>query len=374
MKRTVRFAALVVLTLSAGVFPAWSIATGRQAAAPTWPAAAGSIVETKVLAAGLDGNRLGDPPEVRVAVYVPPSYATAPQRRYPTLYLLHGFMGDVDAFLAGYQGMQLGPTLDDHIARGAMREMIVVVPSGRNAYDGSFYVNSATTGQWEDFFVRDLVAWVDGHYRTLGAAESRGIAGHSMGGYGAITLAMKHPDVFGAVYALSPCCLALEGDVGPDNPAWQRVLRLKSRDEIPRELASFSDFFVKAFVGLSAAFSPAPSAPPLFAEFPFKAHQRVLVPNEPAYTAWRAKMPLYLVEQYRTNLLKLRGIYLDVGTLEEFSHIRTGTQALSNELAARGIGHTFEVYANGTHSSHIRQRIETRLLRFFSEVLTIPAA
>jgi S-formylglutathione hydrolase FrmB len=356
------------------VFPAWSIATGRQVAAPTRPAAAGSIVETKVPAAALDGNRLGDPPEVRVAVYVPPSYATAPQRRYPTLYLLHGFMGDVDAFLTGYQGMQLGPTLDDHIARAAIGEMIVVVPSGRNAYDGSFYVNSATTGQWEDFFARDLVAWVDGHYRTVGAAGSRGIAGHSMGGYGAITLAMKHPDVFGAVYALSPCCLALEGDLGPDNPAWQRVLRLKSRDEIPRELASFSDFFVKALVGMAAAFSPAPSALPLFAEFPFTAEQRVLVPNEPAYTAWRSKMPVYLVEQYRTNLLKLRGIYLDVGTLEEFSHIRTGTRALSDELTERGIGHTFEVYANGTHMSHIRQRIETRLLRFFSEVLTFPAA
>ncbi len=84
--------------------------------------------------------------------------------------------------------------------------------------------------------------------------------------------------------------------------------------------------------------------------------------------------PLYLVEQYRGNLSKLRGIYLDYGALEEFSHIRTATQLFSDELTKRGIAHTFEVYADGTHDSRIRQRIETRVLRFFSEVLSFPAS
>ena len=82
-------------------------------------------------------------------------------------------------------------------------------------------------------------------------------------------------------------------------------------------------------------------------------------------------MPLYLVEQYRTNLEKLRGIYLDYGALEEFSHIRQTTQALSRELASRGIGHTFEVYAGGDHSNKLRERLETRVLPFFSQVLSV---
>jgi S-formylglutathione hydrolase FrmB len=108
-------------------------------------------------------------------------------------------------------------------------------------------------------------------------------------------------------------------------------------------------------------------------DFPFKQQQRSLVPNEEAYSRWRANMPLYLVEQYRANLAKLRGIYLDYGALEEFSHIRTATRAFSEELTNRGIAHTFEVYADGTHENRVRQRIETRVLRFFSEVLSFPS-
>jgi S-formylglutathione hydrolase FrmB len=340
----------------------------------TTPNAAGSLTETKVPAAALKGNLLGDPAESRVAVYLPPSYASSPQKRYPTLYLLHGYTSDIDAFVSGYQGMQLAPTLDEHIRRGTAREMIVVVPSGRNGYFGSFYANSLVTGNWEDFFANELVAWVDAKYRTVPAGESRGIAGHSMGGYGAIMLAMKHPDVFGAVYALSPCCVGIEGDMDFDNPAWRRALQMKARDQLEAKPRSFEEFFATAFVALAAAISPNPSNPPLYVDLPFKTQQMGLVPNEDAYGRWRASMPLYLVEQYRANLAKLRGIFLDYGTLEEFSHIRLATRAFSEELTKRNIPHTFEVYANGTHESRIRQRFETRLLPFFSEVLAFPAA
>jgi S-formylglutathione hydrolase len=134
------------------------------------------------------------------------------------------------------------------------------------------------------------------------------------------------------------------------------------------------DFYATAFIALSAALSPNPSKPPLFVDFPFKQQQRLLVVNEDAYAKWRANLPLYLVEQYRGNLSRPRGIYLDYGALEEFSHIRTATQLFSAELTKRGIAHTFEVYADGTHESGIRQRIETRVLRFFSEVLSFPAS
>src|SRR5205085_3914749 len=122
-------------------------------------------------------------------------------------------------------------------------EMIIVVPNGTNAYSGSFYTNSAVTGNWEDYLIRDLTSYIDGKYRTLASAESRGIAGHSMGGYGSIILAMKHPDVFGAVYALSPCCLGIEGDMGADNAAWLKTLRLKSKDELKKNPETLEEFY-----------------------------------------------------------------------------------------------------------------------------------
>ena len=81
-------------------------------------------------------------------------------------------------------------------------------------------------------------------------------------------------------------------------------------------------------------------------------------------------MPLYLVEQYREKLEKLKGIYLDYGALEQFPHIRVTTRAFAEELASRGIPHTFEVYGGGDHENKIRERIETRVMRFFSEVLS----
>ena len=98
------------------------------------------------------------------------------------------------------------------------------MPDASNRYGGSFFTNSVTTGNWEDFIVRDLVAFVDGRYRTLRRPASRAIAGHSMGGYAAIKLAMKHPDVFGSVYSLSACCLDWGGDLSPDNAAWKTTV------------------------------------------------------------------------------------------------------------------------------------------------------
>jgi S-formylglutathione hydrolase FrmB len=193
-----------------------------------------------------------------------------------------------------------------------------------------------------------------------------------MGGFGAISLAMKHPDVFGAVYALSPCCLGIEGDMDRDNPAWRRALRMQSVDELKAQPNSFEEFFSIAFVALAAAASPNPAKPPLYMDLPFHLQDGVVVPREDANAKWRENMPLYLVERYRTNLSKLRGIYPDYGTLEEFSHIRLTTRSFSDELSRRGIPHTFEVYAEGTHEGRIRERLETRLFRFFSDVLSFP--
>lgn len=358
MLRPKCLAAVILLLPLLGVHGA----AGQVAA----PAATGRIVESTVPSAALKTNLLGDPAQSRAAVYLPASYDTSPDRRYPTLYLLHGYYGNEQLF-----ARRLPPLMDELVRRGVAKEMIVVMPNGRNAYFGSFYTNSPVTGNWEDFVSTELVAWVDAQYRTLARAESRGIAGHSMGGYGSIMLAMKHPDVFSAFYALSPCCVGLEADLGSDNPAWLKAMAIKSRGELQASPKSIDEFFPTVFIALSAAFSPNAGNAPLHVDLPYAERNRRPQPNGDAYSRWRSKMPLYLVEQYRTNLEKLRGIYLDYGALEEFSHIRQTTQALSRELASRGIGHTFEVYAGGDHSNKLRERLETRVLPFFSQVLSV---
>jgi len=217
--------------------------------------ASGRLVQGKVVSPALNGNLLGDPAEQPVAVYLPPSYQTDPSKRFPVVYLLHGYTGKIQQWTEnGYQGMRLKPMMDRLIEKGTIRETIVVVPNGANAYFGSFYTNSAVTGNWEDFIYRDMVSYIDRNYRTVSRPGSRGIAGHSMGGFGAILLGMKHPDVFGAIYALSPACLGLEADLDSENPAWPKAFALKSRTDLKTNPETLDDFYVDVFVALSASF------------------------------------------------------------------------------------------------------------------------
>jgi S-formylglutathione hydrolase FrmB len=182
-------------------------------------------------------------------------------------------------------------------------------------------------------------------------------------------LAMRHPDVFGAVYSLSPCCLGFEGDITADNPAWANAAKVTTRDPFAKSPASFDDFWTVAMLAVSAAFSPNRDKPPVYVDLPFLEKNGLLTRNENAYARYRAKMPLYQVEQNRANLMKLRGIALDVGEFDEFTHIRRATAKLSAELSEREIPHLFEIYAGGDHGNKIRERLENKVLPFFSNVL-----
>ena len=104
------------------------------------------------------------------------------------------------------QEIHVPQTIEGAFAQGA-EEMIVVLPDSKTVHNGSMYSSSVTTGDWEGFLTDDLVSYVDSHYRTLADRMSRGLAGHSMGGYGTLRLGMKHPEVFSSLYAMSSCCL-----------------------------------------------------------------------------------------------------------------------------------------------------------------------
>ena len=223
---------------------------------------AGVVVDAKVTSTALEGNPLGDSNVRNVSIYLPPSYREG-QRRYPVLYLLPGYGGSNRAFQT--KGAVDVPAMANKaFAHAPAGEFIIVIPDARNLYGGSFYTDSAAAGDWETFIVRELVKYVDSEYRTVRDPAARGIAGHSMGGYTALKQAMKHPDMFGAVYGLSPCCMDWGKDLSLENPAWQDTLKFRSVEDFQsaaRELrnmkeddpAALQKFFSIVFVAMAAA-------------------------------------------------------------------------------------------------------------------------
>lgn len=331
--------------------------------------APGVVVDDTVRSAALRGNPLGDAPDRYVAVYLPPSYSAEPWRRYPVVYLLHGFDGDPSQW-AG-ERMRLPAAMDSLTAAGVVREMIVVMPDGRNALGGSFFANSPATGRWEDFLVRETVAHVDRRYRTVPGAEGRGIAGWSMGGHAALRLAARHPEVFGAAYGLSPCCLgALWADLSPESEAGARTWAEAGRARDRASLAA-APFWARLALAIAALESPDASRPPFGIGLPFAADGDRLTPVEPAHTRWGAVSPDSLVARHRAGLARLRGIAFDGGTEDGFRHIPASTRALSEALARAGVPHRFELY-EGTHGSRVAERLRTRVLPFLSAHLAGP--
>ena len=213
---------------------------------------ASRVVEVEVPAPALEGNLLGTPSVQGAAIYLPPSYEFETERRYPVIYLLHGIF---DRYQVWLETFGVPAILDHLIAANEIPELIVVMPNGFNHLGGGFYRNSPVSGNWADFVSDDLVGFVDGNFRTLARTESRAIAGHSMGGYGALHLGMTRPDVFSVVWALSPCCLAAVDDFGFGNDAWKRASGFRSLEDMQGALES-GDFIPVAAIGVLTAFSP----------------------------------------------------------------------------------------------------------------------
>ncbi|MGC9996096.1 MAG: alpha/beta hydrolase family protein [Terriglobia bacterium] len=150
---------------------------------------------------------------VEYCVAFPPGYDAASNKRYPTLYFLHGLFEDERSWL-DRGGEQIWETLTE---QGAIGNFIVVLPAGGR----TFYVNSQDGhDRYEDFFIQEMVPEIDRKYRTRAVASERGLSGVSMGGYGALHLAMRHPDVFGSASAHSAALLPKFPDPLPTEGRW----------------------------------------------------------------------------------------------------------------------------------------------------------
>jgi enterochelin esterase-like enzyme len=323
--------------------------------ARTQAAGAGTVEKIKVHGRALEGNLEGDSPDRDVMVYLPPSYKTERNRRYPVVYLLHGFTDDTDHWWGVVPHFVSVPaSMNKALAAGVAKELIVVMPNAFTRYFGSMYSSSVTTGDWERFIARELVAYIDAHYRTLADVNSRGLAGHSMGGYGTIRIGMKHPDVFSNLYAMSSCCLA--PTLGFDSDRGKKAETVKSPDEVQS-----LDFMTKATFASAAAWSPNPKNPPLYLDVP----TRDGTPIPEVLARWIANAPLTILDQYVGNLKSLKGFALDVGTRD---FLVNDSKALDARLTAYAVPHTYETY-DGDHVNRVADRLETKVFAFFSKQL-----
>jgi len=318
----------------------------------------GTVERIKVHGKALEGNLSGDSPDRDVTVYLPASYKTSRNQRYPVIYMLHGFTDSDDKWMGlTKHWINLPQILDKALAANPKKEVIVVMPNAFTAFHGSMYSTSVTTGDWETYIAKELVSYVDSHYRTLPQVESRGLAGHSMGGYGAARIGMRHPEIFSSIYLLSPCCMMPNLGAPPNRTGPSRAEAVQSLAEVEK-----ADFGTKAQLASAAAWSPNPKNPPLFLDLPTKNGE-----PQPAVTArWSANAPLAMVDQYIPNLKRLKAIAFDAG--HEDRSIAASIKVLNEKLTAYGVQHVYESY-EGNHVNKIGERIETKMMPFFSEHL-----
>jgi enterochelin esterase-like enzyme len=356
MTLTTNFARVMTLVMIVALAPQLAAQVHTEVPPPVPGAKPLTVEHIKVHGAALEGNLEGDAVDRDVLVFLPPSYAKDKSRRYPVVYALHGYSIGAEQWS---HEIQVPQTIEGAFAQGA-KEMIVVLPDSKTVHNGSMYSSSVTTGDFEQFIAHDLVTYIDSHYRTFPTRESRGLVGHSMGGYGATRIGMKHADVFGSLYIMSPCCLSPRA-ARPANPKIEKALEAVKTPEDSAKL----QFFARAQLASAAAWSPDPKNPPLYLDSPTKNGEA-----QPEVLAkWTANAPLAFIDQYIGNLRRYRAIAIDVGDQDG---LRVDTEKLHDVLDKYGIMNSFELYS-GTHTSKVADRFQNHVIPFFSKNLCFQA-
>jgi predicted esterase len=303
---------------------------------PTKPAAAQGpvhkLIHKEITSQALAGNLIGDPTERGYFVYLPPGYADG-NKRYPVVYILHGFGSDEYdlgfSFYEPYEGM---------LRKGTAQEMILVFPNANNKFGGSWYRSSPTIGDYETYIAHELVAHIDATYRTIPQRDSRGITGCSMGGYGAMHLAMTFPDVYSVAAPMSA-----RYDWTPYSSIEAAAARLT---HVPQDFDDYNQQFLSMnemlsfYVAIAASAAPNPDKPPFYLDMPFEVvdGKGRIVPE-----VWKkivAADEPHELEEYLRQPLRLRHILLYHGVWDHEVPVESA-RSFDRLLTARGVDHEY---------------------------------
>lgn len=308
----------------------------------------------------LADNPWGDPVARELVVYAPAEAESA--QALPVLWDLAPYTkaGPAHAAWRNY-GENLPERLDRLIETGAMGPVLLAFPDAYTALGGNQYVNSPALGRYEDYLADELVPLVDEHFSTRASAAGRALFGKSSGGYGAMTLAMRRPDVWSAAASHA-------GDVGfdwvyvPEFPDTCLALERYGGD-IRRFVAAFWDresprwteFHALMVICLAASYDPDPDDPERI-RLPFDLETCTLDPQR--WDAWLRHDPLQMVDRYTPVLRQLRGLWIDVGRRDQY-RIQFGSRRLHRRLEQLAVAHSYEEF-DGTHSD-IDHRLDLSL-------------
>ncbi len=331
-----------------------------------------SKVETKkFIAPSIQNNKGGEDANRNLTIYLPPGYAKS-KDRYPVIYFLHGFAVQDNEMMEwiGFRNL-----MDSAIKAGYLRPSILVLPNSMTKYFGSFYTNSSVAGNWADFIGKDVVDYIDKNYRTITHRNSRGLAGHSMGGTGALKMAMLFADQFSAVYAMSPGGLHFSDDFRLSHPAFKRVSEQKNMDSL-RNAVPYYDFekfpfYEMLYSSMARMYSPNVNEKLLQADQPIKYINGKMVVNADVLKKWEANFPINMIDDHIPALKSLTALKIDWGRNEDFKHIPRTNMELSKKLEAFGIKHFAEEYI-GDHVNMLdgfEGRIFTEVFPFFNTYL-----
>lgn len=335
--------------------------------APVYPESAMTYMQRSQLvylehdSAILADNPLGDPHARSLPVYLPPDYETNTTRRYPVIWMLAPFTGWGERLL-NLQAWDenVVQRLDRLIRSGVAEQAIMVLPDAFTRYGGSQYVNSSATGRYQDYLIEELIPFVDRTLRTLPERERRAVMGHSSGGYGALALAMRCPDVFGAVASHSGDTW-FETCYWPDIPGAIRAF--EQHDGVGGFLKTVGDTRDRnrdwwngmSMVAMSACYSPDPEQPHGFV-LPFDTYTGEIDPA--IWSRWQALDPIRLAADYIEALKGLGALYFDCGSRDEYN-LFLGARRLHRLLRQNQVKHIYEEFDGG--HQHINWRYDVSL-------------
>jgi hypothetical protein len=322
------------------------------------------MVERQLRSNQIAHNQTGTDPLRRMLVYLPDGYGESSSQRYPVIYFLPNPFEE--SYRYDFDRRDAQSLFDRAIAEGVIKKFILVTVDMNTPLGSSWYVNSSATGNWEDFMIQELVPYIDANFRTLPNRNSRGIAGIFIGGYGAIRFGMRHPDVFGSVYAMHPVGTGTGVRISAAIPKWDILTDAKSMDDVKKDGAT------QIFTTMFQAHLPDPGKPPLFIDLLAHKEGDQLIIDAKLMERFRNNFYLEtMIPQYADNLRSLRGFKFDWTRLDpNWDHVYAN-QAFTHKLNEFGVTHQAEEYNGkfGEADWGVDGRFYTDALPFFQKHL-----